>query len=92
MKLQLEDTQVQTLNELKKISYNAASTKRTMNAYNLNVIIEAKNALDKAIKNGSITAVEYFRESDNINENLSEYMKVENKYYKLLAEMQKFTL
>lgn len=92
MKLQLEDTQVQTLNELKKISYNAASTKRTMNAYNLNVIIEAKNALDKAIKNGSITAVEYFRESDNINESLSEYMKVENKYYKLLAEMQKFTL
>lgn len=92
MKLQLEEAQIQTQNDVKKISDEAACTKQAIEAYNLDVIEKSKNTLDTAIENGSITAVEYFREKDNINESLSDFMKIENKYYKLLAEMQKYKL
>lgn len=92
MQLEVEEAQTKKQNELRNIMNEATYTKRAIDAYDQEIIKTSIKNLQTAIENDNITAIEYFREKDLINENLQNLLTLENKYYKLLAQMQKYKL
>jgi hypothetical protein len=64
-------------------------TENAMKAYDVNLMETTLQLLGKAVEAGQISSIDYFREADIINANMTKYLELENQYHKSVSEILK---
>ena len=60
-----------------------------MKAYDLNLMESTLRLLGKSVEAGQTTSIDYFREADIINANMTKYLELENSLHKIISEIYK---
>ena len=60
-----------------------------LEVYDVQLMYGTLDALKKAVEGGMISVMDYYVEADGVYSSLLEYIDVENRYYRLMAEVRK---
>ena len=87
--LKLEDTRNQNASAAQSMIAELRHTENAMKAYDVNLMETTLQLLGKAVEAGQISSIDYFREADIINANMTKYLELENQYHKSVSEILK---
>lgn len=87
--LKLEDTRNQNASAAQSMIAELRHTENAMKAYDVNLMETTLQLLGKAVEASQISSIDYFREADIINANMTKYLDLENQYHKLVSEILK---
>lgn len=87
--LKLEDTRNQNASAAQSMIAELRHTENAMKAYDVNLMETTLQLLGKAVEVGQISSIDYFREADIINANMTKYLDLENQYHKSVSEIFK---
>ena len=80
--LHIENNLMALYNEMKQL-------KEAMGAYDVPLMYRSLDLLKQALTEGQISLIEYFVETETVYKNLQAYMKLENQYQKIMADIYK---
>ena len=80
--LHIENNLMALYNEMKQL-------KEAMGAYDVPLMYRSLDLLKQALTEGQISLIEYFVEAETVYKNLQAYMKLENQYQKIMADIYK---
>ena len=80
--LHIENNLMALYNEMKQL-------KEAMGAYDVPLMYRSLELLKQALTEGQISLIEYFVETETVYKNLQAYMKLENQYQKIMADIYK---
>lgn len=86
---QIEDTRIQNASAAQSIIAELRHTQQAMKAYDTNLMESTLHLLGKAVTAGELSAIDYFRESDAINVNMTKYLELESTYHKTVCRIFK---
>jgi len=86
---QLEDTRIQNASAAQSIIDELRHTENAMKAYDLKLMESTLRLLGKSVEAGQISSIDYFREADIINANMTKYLELENSLHKIVCMMFK---
>lgn len=87
--LKLEETRNQNASAAQSMIAELRHTENAMKAYDVNLMETTLQLLGKAVEAGQISSIDYFREADIINANMTKYLELENQYHKSVSEILK---
>ena len=87
--LMQEDAQLHVENTLMALFNEMTQVKEAMNAYDVPLMYRSLDLLKQALTEGQISLIEYFVEAETVYKNLQAYMKLENQYQKVMADIYK---
>lgn len=91
--LKTESAAVQLDASLRGLYDQALAVKASLDEYDKRLDSRRNIALlDKALKGGELSTIDYFTELAGVTQGLQNYIRLENQYRKLLAEIYKFRL
>ncbi len=90
--LQLHDTQLQSENRLRTLLQDLRLTHQSMQSYDLPLMQSTLQLLCKAVEEGQLTIIDYFREYNDIISRITERLELERKYRQLLAQALRYQL
>ena len=85
--LRKEELELQVEASLQTLYNEACQVKESMDAYDLPLMDEAFLLLNQALDGGELSWHEYFVEMEIVARRKLEYLKLENRYQKLIAEI-----
>lgn len=88
-RLQLDNARLQAESSVQSRFNEMRQLREAMEAYDTELMNKTLQLLSEAVKAGQISVIEFYTEADNIYGKLQEYMEVENRYQKLMAEIYK---
>lgn len=88
-RLQLDNARLQAESSVQSLFNEMRQLREAMEAYDTELMNKTLQLLSEAVKAGQISVIEFYTEADNIYGKLQEYMEVENRYQKLMAEIYK---
>ncbi len=86
---QLKDTRIQNTSAIKGMIAELRHTENAMKAYDLNLMESTLRLLGKSVEAGQTSSIDYFREADIINANMTKYLELENSLHKIISEIYK---
>ena len=84
-----EDALLHVENNLMALYNEMTQLKEAMHAYDMPLLYKSLDLLKQALKEGEISLIEYFVEAETVYKNLQAYMKLENQYQKIMADIYK---
>lgn len=91
--LKTESTAVQLDASLRGLYDQALAVKASLDEYDKRLNSRRNIALlDKALEGGELSTIDYFTELAGVTQSIQNYIRLENQYRKLLAELYKFRL
>ena len=87
--LMQEDALLHVENNLMALYNEMTQLKEAMNAYDMPLLYKSLDLLKQALKEGEISLIEYFVEAETVYKNLQAYLKLENQYQKIMADIYK---
>lgn len=91
--LQTESMQTAVESELLQLYNRSVSLKASINEYS--EVLEKQNnlaLLNKAIRSGQISMIEYFADVTTLYQSMQNYMQLQNEYQKVMAQLYKYKL
>ena len=85
--LMQEDAQLHVENNLMALFNEMTQLKEAMRAYDVPLMYRSLDLLKQALTEGQISLIEYFVEAETVYKNLQAYMKLENQYQKVMADI-----
>ena len=87
--LMQEDALLHIENNLMALYNEMTQVKEAMGAYDVPLMYRSLDLLKQALTEGQISLIEYFVEAETVYKNLQAYMKLENQYQKIMADIYK---
>ena len=87
--LMQEDALLHVENNLMALYNEMTQLKEAMHAYDVPLMYRSLDLLKQALTEGQISLIEYFVEAETVYKNLQAYMKLENQYQKIMADIYK---
>ena len=87
--LMQEDALLHIENNLMALYNEMTQVKEAMGAYDVPLMYRSLDLLKQALTEGQISLIEYFVEAEAVYKNLQAYMKLENQYQKIMADIYK---
>ena len=87
--LMQEDALLHIENNLMALYNEMTQVKEAMGAYDVPLMYRSLDLLKQALMEGQISLIEYFVEAETVYKNLQAYMKLENQYQKIMADIYK---
>ena len=87
--LMQEDALLHVENNLMALYNEMTQLKEAMHAYDMPLLYKSLDLLKQALKEGEISLIEYFVESETVYQNLQARMQLENQYQKVMASIYK---
>ena len=87
--LMQEDALLHVENNLMALYNEMTQLKEAMHAYDMPLLYKSLDLLKQALTEGQISLIEYFVEAETVYKNLQAYMKLENQYQKIMADIYK---
>ena len=87
--LMQEDALLHVENNLMALYNEMTQLKDAMHAYDVPLMYRSLDLLKQALTEGQISLIEYFVEAETVYKNLQAYMKLENQYQKIMADIYK---
>ena len=87
--LMQEDALLHVENNLMALYNEMIQLKEAMHAYDVPLMYRSLDLLKQALTEGQISLIEYFVEAETVYKNLQAYMKLENQYQKIMADIYK---
>lgn len=87
--LMQEDALLHVENNLMALYNEMIQLKEAMHAYDVPLMYSSLDLLKQALTEGQISLIEYFVEAETVYKNLQAYMKLENQYQKIMADIYK---
>lgn len=87
--LMQEDAQLQVENNLMALYNEVQQLKEAMQTYDVPLMYRSLDLLKQALTEGQISLIAYFVEAETVYKNLQAYMKLENQYQKVMADIYK---
>ena len=87
--LMQEDALLHVENNLMALYNEMTQLKEAMHAYDVPLMYRSLDLLKQALTEGQISLIEYFVEAETVYQNLQAYMKLENQYQKIMADIYK---
>lgn len=84
-----EDALLHVENNLMALYNEMTQLKEAMHAYDVPLMYRSLDLLKQALTEGQISLIEYFVEAETVYKNLQAYMKLENQYQKIMADIYK---
>lgn len=75
--------------DLQSLYNEACQLKQSIRTYDRQLMEQTLAALDKAVKVGQISVIDYYREAETVYQNQSQLLELENRYQKVLAQIYK---
>lgn len=91
--LQTESMQTAVESELLQLYNRSVSLKASIDEYS--EVLEKQNSLallNKAIRSGQISMIEYFADVTTLYQSIQNYMQLQNEYQKVMAQLYKYKL
>lgn len=85
----LNDTRMQAESALRSALGEIRQLQSALEVYDVQLMYGTLDALKKAVEGGMISVMDYYVEADGVYSSLLEYIDVENRYYRLMAEVRK---
>ena len=85
----LNDTRMQAESALRSALGEIRQLQSALDVYDVQLMYGTLDALKKAVEGGMISVMDYYVEADGVYSSLLEYIDVENRYYRLMAEVRK---
>ncbi len=90
--LQLDNSRLQAESLVQSRFNEMQQLREAMEAYDTDLMYRTLLLLSEAVKAGQMSVIEFYMEADGIYGKLMEYMEIENRYQKLMAEIYKSRL
>ncbi len=90
--LQFQDAQLQAETRLRTMLQDIRLTRQSMQAYDLPLMQSSLQLLGKAVQEGQLTIIDYFREYNDIISRITERLELERKYRQLVAQALRYQL
>ncbi len=87
--LNQEQISLQLEADLQSLYNEACQLKQSIQVYDKQLMEQTMAALDKAVKVGQISVIDYYREAETVYQNQSQLLELENRYQKVLAQIYK---
>ncbi|MBO8428950.1 MAG: TolC family protein [Bacteroidetes bacterium] len=88
-RLELDNAKIATENQIYALIYQARQLRTSMEIYDTGLMYSTLEMLQKAVKAGELSIIDYYVEADSIYENLHSYLDVERAYHNAMAELYK---
>lgn len=85
----LNDTRMQAESALRSALSEIRQLQSALEVYDVQLMYGTLDALKKAVEGGMISVMDYYVEANGVYSSLLEYIDVENRYYRLMAEVRK---
>lgn len=87
--LMQEDAMLHVENNLMSLFNEMKQLKEAMDTYDVPLMYRSLDLLKQALQEGQISLIAYFVEAETVYKNLQAYMKLENQYQKVMADIYK---
>lgn len=87
--LMQEDAMLHVENNLMALFNEMKQLKEAMDTYDVPLMYRSLDLLKQALQEGQISLIAYFVEAETVYKNLQAYMKLENQYQKVMADIYK---